>query len=198
LVRGRVPEFVTPYVYVITVPALTPTLGDAFLVRASDAVPAVFVMVQLMLSPFAGVTENDVPLPLGSVVDEPPFVLVHEIELPYCPITDADPAAIASVSVYVVPLVSTWLPVVAVVPAPLVVADATVAAPFLIATVNWSDALARDATDFTSVRWGLAVFVIVQVMLSAAAGVSVKDVPLPLGNVVLEPAAPLVHEIELR
>ena len=83
----------------ITVPTVTPVLGDAFLVRPSEAVPAVLVMVQVMLSPLAGVTENDVPLPLGSVVLELPLVLVQAIELAYWPMTEAEPPAIASVSV---------------------------------------------------------------------------------------------------
>ena len=65
-----------------------------------------------------------------------------------------------SVSVYVVPPASVCWPVVAVVPAPLVVPVATVLAPFLILTSNWSAALTRLDTDFASVNFGAApVFV---------------------------------------
>ena len=85
--------------------------------------------------------------------------------------------------------------VLALVPEPVVVAELTVDAPFLIATVNWSAALARDATDFASVRCGLAVLVIVQEIASPAAGVRLQDVPLPLGSVVDDPLALLEHEI---
>src|SRR6478752_470566 len=112
--------------------------------------------------------------------------------------TELEPAAMASVSVYVVAAVSAWLPVVALTLTPVVVPAATVAAPFLIATVNWSALLMRPPTDFTSVRCGFAVLVMVQVMLSAAFGVSVNDVPAPLGSVVGEPEALLVQAIELR
>lgn len=52
------------------------------------------------------------------------------------------------------------MPVVALVPAPLVVAELTVVAPFLIATVNWSAGLAREVTVLINVRRGFAVFVI--------------------------------------
>lgn len=38
------------------------------------------VIVQLTTSPPAGVSENDVPAPVGSVVAEPAVLLVHEID----------------------------------------------------------------------------------------------------------------------
>ena len=94
--------------------------------------------------------------------------------------------------------VRAWLPVEAVVPAPLVLADATVEAPFLTATVNWSDAFAREATDFVSVTCGLAVLVTVHEMTSFCAGVTEKEVPEPDGSVVLEPDVLLVQLMELR
>ena len=88
-------------------------------------------------------------------------------------------------------------PVVADGPAPAVVPEATVDAPFLIATVNWSAATARDPTDFNKVRCGLAVLVMVQEMLSPLAGVTANDVPAPLGSTVADAPFVFVHEIEL-
>ena len=167
------------------------------MVRPRVAVPAVLVIVQLMRSPLAGVTENDVPVPDGNTVGDPPVALEHEMELAYWPSTEVEPAAIASVSVYAVPPVSVVIPVVAETAAPAVVAAATVDAPFLIATVNWSAATARDPTDFSRVRCGLAVLVMVQVMVSPLAGVIEKEIPAPLGNTVLEAPLVFVQEIEL-
>ena len=53
------------------------------MVRPSVAVPAVFVIVHVMRSPFTGVTEKEVPEPDGNTVGDPPLALVHEIELAY-------------------------------------------------------------------------------------------------------------------
>src|SRR2546423_569828 len=112
--------------------------------------------------------------------------------------TGAEPAAMASVGGWVGPSGRGCSPELGLVPAPLVVAAASVVAPWVIETVNWSAATARLETDFTSVSWGAGgVLVMVQVMLSPLAGVTENDVPLPDGSVVLEPPAVLVHEIEL-
>ena len=111
---------------------------------------------------------------------------------------DVDPAAIASLRVYVVPAVRLVEPVEALVPEPLVVADDMVVAPFLIATVNWSAATTRLATDFESVSVGTGgELVKVHVMLSPLPGVRENEVPVPLGRVVVAPAVLFEHEIEL-
>ena len=97
------------------------------------------------------------------------------------------------------PPVRVCCPVVAVVPAPLVVPVATVVAPFLILTSNWSAATTRLATDFVSVSLGgVEPLVNVQLITSPKAGVTLNEVPVPLGSVVLEPLFVLEHEIELR
>ena len=54
---------------------------------------------QVIVSPFAGVTENEVPEPLGRTVGEPELLFVQEIELRYAEIDEADPPAITSVRV---------------------------------------------------------------------------------------------------
>ena len=177
-------------------PSVTFVLGEV-LVRPSVAVPAVFEKVQVMLSPFAGVTLNDWPAPEGNTVAEAPFVFEHEIELKYWPITDG-PEAFASVSVYVVPAARVLSPEVALTPAPTVVPEPTVTAPFLIETMNWSSAFARDTTVLFKVRCGFAVLVSVHVMLSAAPGVIEKDVPEPDGRTVADPPRLFEHEMVLR
>ena len=159
---------------------------------------AVLVMVQVMLSPLAGVSENDVPDPLGSVVADEPLVLEHEIEFVYEAIAETEPAAMASLSVYAVAAVSAVEPLVALTPAPAVVAVASVVAPWVMFTVNWSALFTRLATDLIRVTCGLAVFVMVQEITSPPAGVIAKDVPEPDGSTVDEPAVELVHEIEDR
>ena len=96
------------------------------------------------------------------------------------------------------PPASVVAPVAAVVPTPLVVAEASVVAPCAIATVNWSAATTRLAIDFVRLSVGAGgVFVYVQVITSPLPGVSVFDVPEPLGRMVVEPPAVFVHEIEL-
>ena len=178
-------------------PRTTLVLGEV-LVIPSVAVPAVFVMVQVMTSPLVGVTENEVPVPDGRTVTEPAFAFEHEIELAYWPITEAEPAAIASVRVYVVAVVTVVIPVVAEAATPAVVAEATVDAPFLLATVNWSATAARDPTDLINVRWGFAVFVMVHVIWSSNAGLRENEVPDPEGNTVVDPERVFVHAIEPR
>ena len=70
------------------------------------------------------------------------------------------------------PAVRAWTPVVALTPTPLVVAEASVVGPaWVMATVNWSAATTRLATDLIRVTCGLAMLVIVQVMTSPGPGV---------------------------
>ena len=128
--------------------------------RVSFGAGAVFVKVHEIASATAGVIENDVPLPLGSVVLEPELLLVQAIELVYAPIADTEPLAIESVKVYVVPAPRLSAPVVAVVPVPVVVPVATALAPFMTFTLNWSLALIRPLTVLPRVSCGAApVFV---------------------------------------
>lgn len=149
-----------------------------------------------MVSPFAGVTEKEVPDPLGRIVVEPELLFEQEIELKYAEIDDAEPPAIASVSVYVVAALSTVEPVDALVPVPLVVVESTVVAPFLIATVNWSVLVTRPTTCLIRVMRGFASLVMVQEITSPGPGVIEKDVADPLGNVVADPVLEFVHEME--
>ncbi len=80
--------------------------------------------------------------------------------------------------------------VLAVVLVPMVDAEGP---PLLMATVNWSDAKARETIDLASVRRGaIGVFVNVQVMASPACGVSVSIVPVP-GATAVPPAVALVQ-----
>ena len=88
-------------------------------------------------------------------------------------------------------------PVVALTPVPVVVADASVTAPWVIATVNWSATFTRPLTLLSSVTRGLARLSNVQVITSPAAGVMLNELPRPLGNVVPVPAVVFVHEMEL-
>src|SRR4051794_34901680 len=92
------------------------------------------------------------------------------------------------------------MPVVADDAEPVVVAVASTVgpAPWVALTVNWSAAFARAVTDLVRVRCGLALFVKVQVMLSPLAGVTVNEVPEPLGNTVPEEPAVFEQLIELR
>jgi hypothetical protein len=161
------------------------------LLRLSVGAGGVFVYVQVMTSPTAGVIVCEVPAPDGRVVPEPLAEFVQLMVLEYDPMTDDDPAAIASVSVYVVPAVTVCAPVVALEPEPLVVAEASVVGPWVIATVNWSAALMRPATDLTSVSRGRLPLVKVHVITSPAIGVTVNEVPDPLGSVVGDPALEL-------
>ena len=109
-----------------------------------------------------------------------------------------EPEAMVWVNVYVVPAVSVCAPVAAVVPAPAVVAEPTVVAPFMIVAVNWSAGSARLTTEVLRLSVGAgAVFVIVHVMASPAAGVTENDLPVPLGRVVADPLAELVQAIAL-
>ena len=86
-----------------------------------------------------------------------------------------------------VPAASVVEPVDADVPAPEVVAELTVDAPFLMATVNWSSESVRDATDLARVKRGRVVLVKVQVITSPGCGVTANEVPDPDGRTVLEP-----------
>lgn len=78
---------------------------------------------------------------------------------------------------------------VALVPVPLVAADATVVAPFLMATVNWSALLMRPTTDLISVSVGAGALVIEQLITSPASGVIEKGAADPVGSTVAEPLA---------
>lgn len=97
-----------------------------------------------------------------------------------------------------VPAVSVCAPVAAAVPVPDVVVEPIVVAPSMMATVNWSAGSARLTTEVLRLSVGAgAVFVIVQVMASPAAGVTENEVPVPLGRVVADPPAELVQAIAL-
>ena len=115
-----------------------------------------FVNVHEMTSPARGVTVKLVPLPDGSVVVDRPFEFEQLMLAAYWPMTLALPAAIASVSVYVVPDVTVCVPVDALAAAPEVVAEASVVAPWVMATVNWSDESSRLLTDLLRLRVGAA------------------------------------------
>ena len=67
--------------------------------RSSVGAGAVFVIVQVMASPAAGVTENEVPVPLGRVVEDPPAEFAHEIALAYELSAEEEPPAMTSVRV---------------------------------------------------------------------------------------------------
>ena len=75
-------------------------------------------------------------------------------------------------------------------------ADASVVAPWVIATVNWSPLTTRPTMLFASVMCGFAAFVSVQLITSPAAGVIVNDWPAPVGSVVPVPGVELVQEID--
>ena len=138
---------------------------------------------------------NEVPVPLGRVVAEPLALFVHASWLVYEASVDVEPAAIASVSVYVVPEVTAVDPVVALTATPDVVAEATVLAPLLMATTNWSVLMIRPATDLTSVRAGTGAFVMEHEMTSPAKGVMEKGASEPVGKTVEDPDAALVQLI---
>jgi hypothetical protein len=114
-------------------------------------VSAVFVNAHEMRSFSAGVTANDVPMPLGNAVVDPAVAFVHAYVLAYCPRFVCPTAA--SENAYVrdgrtatVPVVACAAPTVF----PVVVADA-IDAPFCaIFTVNSSLVLTRLVTFFDS------------------------------------------------
>jgi len=83
-----------------------------------------------------------VPAPDGSTVVDVAFEFVQEMELAYWPSVLDEPAAITSLNVYV-PAAASSTPVVALRPAPEVVAVPTVDAPVTTLIVNWSAALIR-------------------------------------------------------
>ena len=116
----------------------------------------VFVNVQEMTSPANGVTVNDVPVPEGSAVVDPAFEFEQLMLAAYWAMVLVLPAAIASLKVKVVPEVTEVLPVAALTAPPDVVALATVLAPFVIATVNWSNESSRLLTDLSRLIFGAA------------------------------------------
>lgn len=80
-------------------PTITFVFGDAVLTRPRVAVPAVFVIVQVMRSPLAGVTEKDVPAPDGKKVEEPDAAFEHEMLPAYWPSAETEPDAMVSLRV---------------------------------------------------------------------------------------------------
>ena len=84
-------------------------------------------------------------------------------------------------------------PVLALVPAPAVVADASVVAPWVTVTLNWSLAAKREVIDLLRLRVGaVGPLVNVQVITSPLAGATENDAPLPDGRTVVE--LPFVFE----
>ena len=123
----------------------------------------VLVNVQVMLSLSAGVSTKLVPVPAGNTVADA-AALEHEIEFPYWPSVLADPPAIDSLNVYVVPaepVATVTVPPVMVDPVPPVVAVEPPAPATDI--TNWSVLLNRltPPSDFWStIRGGDATCVL--------------------------------------